>query len=87
MDNKIGIEKTISKLIKYTSKIIKACLKKIPFLGISLAMKNAHEYFANGKSIQGYLELFSGYVAILPLYGTLISIGLDILNFGVDLYL
>lgn len=50
-------------------------------------MKNAHEYFDKGKRIQGYLELISGYVAVIPLYGTIVSIGIDILNFCVDLAL
>ena len=71
--------KTIGKLLPI------GVLKKLPLIGSALNFYDAYEAFnsesSNGANIsKGILSLSSGIASLIPGAGTLVSIGLDVLN-------
>lgn len=82
-----GIQKTgfdifkiATKAISYFAKFGKPFLKRIPFIGSLLSFGSAWDNFKNNNIIGGALDIVSGIATLFPGVGTVISIGVDILN-------
>lgn len=77
---KIG--KTIGRGI--TKGLGKASLKKVPVIGTIMSIWMCIERWKKGDYLGAFLELGSGIAAMFPGLGTLISIGIDLINLGRD---
>lgn len=62
----------------------KTIFKRIPLLGSIFNFYDSYQAFTNNDYLKGFISLFSGIANIFPGYGTLISIGLDVLNYILD---
>lgn len=58
----------------------KMVLKRIPVLGSLISFAFAWKNFQSGAHIAGFLDVASGIATLFPGPGTLISIGIDVLN-------
>lgn len=63
-----------------------AALKKIPVLGLLISLPLAINRWKKGDYVGALLELGSGVASLFPGIGTAISIGLDLINVGRDLF-
>lgn len=77
---KIG--KTIGRGI--TKGLGKASLKKVPLIGTAMSIWMGIERWKKGDYLGAFLEFGSGVAAAFPGLGTLISIGIDLINLGRD---
>ncbi|MCZ2339766.1 MAG: hypothetical protein LC127_16590, partial [Chitinophagales bacterium] len=68
-------------IIGWVSKIA----KKIPGIGLLLSLGYAFDRFANGDIQGGLIDLASGAASTIPIIGTAVSTGLDIVNAQADL--
>lgn len=73
-----GVMKAVSKGLGKTS------LKKIPVIGSLMSIWMAVNRWNNKDYLGAFLELGSGIAAIFPGLGTLISVGIDLINFERD---
>lgn len=62
----------------------KGALKKVPVFGTLISMWMAFERWQKQDYLGAFLELGSGVAAMFPGLGTLISIGIDLVNLGRD---
>lgn len=60
-------------------------LKKLPGIGALISLGFAINRFANGDIQGGLIDLASGAASTIPIIGTAVSIGLDIINAQADL--
>jgi hypothetical protein len=74
------IFKIATKAISYFAKFGKPFLKRLPFIGTLLSFGSAWENFQNNNIMGGALDIVSGIATLFPGVGTVISIGIDILN-------
>ena len=74
--------KTIGRGI--TKGLGKASLKKIPVIGTIMSIWMGIERWKKGDYLGAFLEFGSGVAAAFPGLGTLISIGIDLINLGRD---
>lgn len=63
---------------------LKFITKRIPILGTVLSIGMAINDFKDGKMISGVLNLASGIAALFPGIGTVISIGIDVVNYLIN---
>jgi len=59
----------------------KSVLKKLPILGSIFSFYDAYNEISSGDYLSGFTSLFSGIANLIPGLGTVISIGLDLVNF------
>jgi hypothetical protein len=76
-----GIFKTLTSLF---GKLLKPVLKRIPGIGSLISWAFAVKRFKNGQLVRGLIDVASGIASLFPGPGTLISIGLDVLNAFLD---
>lgn len=62
----------------------KGLIKRIPIIGSFISFKDAYDRFQGGDYIGGFLSLGSGLVNFIPGIGTVLSIGIDMLNSFID---
>lgn len=83
--SKVGGKGILSKMLKPIQKIFtKGFLKRIPVLGLIISAGYAYSRFKSGDIIGGAIDLVSGIVSTVPVFGTAASIGLDIFNAWLD---
>jgi hypothetical protein len=63
---------------------LKQIAKRIPFIGALISFKDAYDRFKQGDITGGLISIGSGLASIVPIVGTAISIGLDVLNAVLD---
>lgn len=79
---KLGpVAKMGARLLGFLSKI----LKKVPGIGALISIGFAINRFANGDIQGGLIDLASGAASTIPVVGTAVSIGLDLINAQADL--
>jgi hypothetical protein len=62
----------------------KQLMKRIPIIGSFISFKDAYDRFQQGDYIGGFLSVGSGLANFVPGIGTVISIGIDLLNAFID---
>ena len=87
--SKLGLGKGLGAAAKSIGKSIgkglgKNALKKIPVIGSLLSIWMAWERWQKKDYLGAFLEIGSGIAAFFPGIGTLISIGIDLINLGRD---
>jgi hypothetical protein len=63
---------------------LKQIAKRIPFIGALISLKDAYDRFKQGDITGGLISIGSGLASFVPIVGTAISIGLDVLNAVLD---
>lgn len=86
---KLGLGKGLGAVTKSIGKSIgkglgKQALKKIPLIGTAMSIWMAIERWNKKDYLGAFLEIGSGIAAIFPGVGTLISIGIDLVNLERD---
>lgn len=80
-----GVGKDLfAKIASGLGKILKPILKRIPGIGTLLDWGSAYFRFKKGDVIGGLIDIASGIASIFPGPGTVISIGLGVLNAFLD---
>lgn len=86
---KLGLGKGLGAATKSIGKSIgkglgKQALKKVPLIGTAMSIWMGIERWQKKDYLGAFLELGSGIAAMFPGLGTLISIGIDLINLGRD---
>jgi len=63
---------------------LKQIAKRIPFIGALISFKDAYDRIKSGDVVGGLISIGSGIASFFPGIGTVISIGLDVLNMFLD---
>ena len=74
------IFKMATKAVSYFAKFGKPFLKRLPLIGSLLSFGSAWDNFQKNNILGGALDIVSGVANMFPGVGTVISIGVDILN-------
>jgi len=71
-------------LLKLIGTMFKNVAKRIPFIGSLISFKDAYDRFKKGDILGGFISITSGIATFFPGIGTVVSIGLDVLNMVLD---
>ena len=76
-----GFKMIIAGFTKFLGKTFgKAVLKRIPILGSLVNFAMAWKHFKDGEYVEGIMELVAGIANFIPGFGTVISLGIDVLK-------
>lgn len=79
-----GLFKLLPKAAMTLFKPLGMVLKKLPLIGTIISFAMAFDDFEKGDILKGILNLASGVASLFPGIGSLIAIGLDVINMFID---
>ncbi len=80
-----GVTKTLGGIASKVGSVIAKIAKRLPFIGSAISFYLAYQRFQQGDYVGASLEIASGLVNLIPVYGWIGSILIDLVTIGRDL--